>query len=663
MIIEHRVNPAQLHGIEINDYAAELARVSIWIGYLTWHRVNYQADTGRRPILDALDTIEHRDAILDWRDEKNGPMPTWRHGAACAGPATWPEAEFIIGNPPFLGSKLFRKHGLSDPYLDALYKNYDLPNTSDLCCYWFELARQRIAAPQPSAATKLSNPKPRVGLLATQGIRGRENRTVLDRIKHDGDIYMGWSDRAWILDGAAVHVSMVAFDDGTERVRTLDGTQVATISADLRSTTDTSGAAPLSENANIVFMGTTKGGGFDMPWIDAALLLGSPNPNQRSNADVLKPWINGSDVSQRNRGYWIVDYGVDRTELDASKYHAIFQTLEARVKPDRTKNRRQAYAESWWLHVEPRPALREAVSGLSRFLVTPRVSKYRLFNWFSNPTLPDSATFAFARSDDYFFGVLHSAIHEVWARRVGTQLREVESGFRYTPTTCFETFPLPWTPGKEPSAPRARHRSLWLEISEAAKELNELRENWLNPPEWIAQVRQLVDIKYRNELAAVPDEVRPLVRHSAVMAEACSHEAQIPGSRRARRDGLKHRTLTNLYNERPAWLRHAHKRLDRAVLAAYAAVDPQGNWNPDWADVYEPFGAGEIEVERKPAKKRLVKKKRTARPPAAPNGQPDYEAARTALAARKPIDEQILGNLLRLNAACASSAGEEHHSP
>lgn len=113
---------------------------------------------------------------------------------------------------------------------------------------------------------------------------------------------------------------------------------------------------------------------------------------------------------------------------------------------------------------------------------------------------------------------------------------------------------------------------------------------------------------------------------------------------------LKQRTLTNLYNERPAWLRHAHKHLDRAVLTAYAAIDPQGGWEPDWADVYEPFGAGEIETAPKPGKVRATKKKRTLRSRTiSPEQQARYEAARAALAARKPIDEKILANLLRVN--------------
>jgi hypothetical protein len=247
--------------------------------------------------------------------------------------------------------------------------------------------------------------------------------------------------------------------------------------------------------------------------------------------------------------------------------------------------------------------------------------------------VPDHQLIVFARSDDYFLGVLHSAVHELWARRMGTQL---EDRPRYTPTSCFETFPLPWPPGSEPAAPRAKNHALWQAISSAAADLDHLRENWLNPPEWIAKVERKVDITFRSQLFPLPESVRALVRRSAVMAEA------------AKDNKLKVRTLTNLYNERPAWLRQAHERLDRAVLSAYAAIDPAGDWDPDWSAAYEPFGAGEIEIRKKPEP---GEKSRAKIDP------PELIAAKqAAIAARAPIDERILANLLRLNQSRAAKS-------
>jgi len=170
----------------------------------------------------------------------------------------------------------------------------------------------------------------------------------------------------------------------------------------------------------------------------------------------------------------------------------------------------------WWRHTRPVPGMRNRIERLPRYICTPRVAKHRLFVWLEPDVLPDSATVAFAREDDYFFGVLHSRAHELWSLRMGTSL---EDRPRYTPTTCFETFPLPWSPGQEPTAdPRVQA------IADAAQELDRLRSNWLNPPD-------------------------------------CP-EAE-----------LKKRTLTNLYNQRPAWLQMAQEKLDRAVWHAYGWDD------------------------------------------------------------------------------------------
>jgi REP element-mobilizing transposase RayT len=779
-------------------------------------------------------------------------------------PAEWPEADFIIGNPPFLGSKVFRQNGLPDDYVAAIYGAYDRPKTSDLCCYWFEQARRAIQ----------KRPGTRVGLLATQGIRGGDNRTVLERIKQTGEIFMAWSDRDWILDGANVHVSIIGFggkpvaqppsagqaqpgaavlqakpsreiyrrnlphiqaperpifitfctlgrwvlppsvrsmvvshclhDNGVKHTMhglvvmpdhvhlilslkldtqgnifslsevmngikgasshsinkflgrkghlwqdesydhvlrseeslreaveyicanpvrkgladrvddwpwlwrewvegvaqppsarpvaqppsarpvaqppsaggaqpgaaelqqpMLDGRPVSHINPDLTADADTASARVLAENRGLAFMADTKGGAFDISGDEARFLLAQPNPNGRPNSDVLRPWVNGADITKRRRGMWIVDFGCETPMDEAAGYEGPFRVLRERVEPERRGNRRATYAERWWIHVEPRPAMRQALPA-GRVLGTPRVTKFRLFTFLDGHTLADAQLIVFARSDDYFFGVLHSSIHELWARRMGTQLREVESGFRYTPTTCFETFPLPWPPGKEPVAqmpssgtvaqtppsgqaqvgapvphdaqpgaavPRSSSVAqtpasgkaqvgapvpqeaqpgapVLQRIAEAARELNDQRERWLNPSEWIDPIAQGIDSA--DSFADVPPEARPLIRQSFIMAAA------------ARDPRLKKRTLTNLYNERPTWLRLAHEKLDRAVLAAYAAADPQGGWSEDWADVWKDTGAG----------------------------QP-LPAAHPLSARRAEIDQKVLANLLRLNLARA----------
>ncbi|MCB9932172.1 MAG: class I SAM-dependent DNA methyltransferase [Planctomycetes bacterium] len=496
------VEPGQLYGMEVNHYAHELAQIVVWIGYIQWHTRNGYA-VPKEPILKPLNNIMFMDALL-----KGGAA-----GQPRAVRPEWPEADFIIGNPPFLGAKKLRL-GLGDEYVETLFKVYEgsVAGSADLSVYWHERARELV---------ELGRVK-RAGLLATQGIRGGGSQKALRRVLETGKIFDAWSDREWILDGAAVHVSIVCQDNGQEVECSLNGTTVPGINADL---TSASGAnltttATLTENIGIGYIGDVKAGKFDLTAEEAEQLLGaSGNPDGRSNSDVVVPWANGQDVTQRNKGKWIVDFGSEMPEDQAALYERPYELVRQRVKPARDRVKRKRYREFWWLHAEPCEAMRRAIRPLSRFVVTPTIAKHRLFAWLEHPTLPDHQLVVFAREDDYFFGVVHSVVHERWALRLGTQLREKESGARYTPTTSFETFPFPWPPGKEPAGDR-----LVEAIASAAKELNELREGWLNAP------------------GLSPAEARK-------------------------------RTLTNLYNKRPEWLHLAHLKLDRAVFAAYGWHD------------------------------------------------------------------------------------------
>jgi type II restriction/modification system DNA methylase subunit YeeA len=357
--------------------------------------------------------------------------------------------------------------------------------------------------------------------LATNSIRGGANRKVLERIKATGDVFWAQSDRDWILEGAAVRVSMVGFDSAEETSRTLDDQAVLAINSNLAASIDLTRAHRLAENANLSFMGVTPAGSFDIPeataraWMD--LLV---NPNGRPNSDVLRPYFNGMDLTRRPRGVWIIDFGVGTALEQASLYEAPFEHLVTYVKPERAANNRQAYREKWWLFAESRPAMRAALSSLKRYIGTSMVSKHFQFSWIPSKVLPANLVIVVAREDDYFFGVLHSKPHKLWSLRMGTSL---EDRPRYTPTTTFETFPFPWPPGQEP-LDDARVEA----IAAAARELVRLRDAWLNPPD--------------------------------------ASEAE-----------LKKRTLTNLYNARPTWLDNAHRKLDAAVFAAYG-------WPTDLSD-------------------------------------------------------------------------------
>jgi hypothetical protein len=563
------VNPTQLHGLEINAYAQQLAQVAIWIGYLQWmHHNGFKAPD--RPVLSPIESVRHTDAILDLSDPEHPKEPEW------------PEAEFIVGNPPFLGGKLLRTN-LGDESVGQMFRVWDgrVPKEADLCCYWFEKARGQL---EQGKCT-------RAGLLATQGIRGGANRKVLQAIKQTGDIFFAESDRDWILDGAAVHVSMVGFDDGTDKHRVLDGEPVKTIHANLSAAADTTKARPIPANLGLSFMGDTKGGAFDIPENLALEMLRTPNPHGRPNSDVVVPWVNGLDITRRPRDMWIIDFGVDMPEERACCYEAPFGHLQRAVKPQREKSR--STVGCWWSHERPRPDMRRLVSALPRFIATMTVSKHRLFVWMESPTLPDHQLIVFAQCENAILGILHSRAHEVWAVILGTRL---ETRPRYTPSTCFETFPLP-----EPTKVQA------AAIGEAARELDALRSRWLNPPEWtkteVLEFPGSVDGPWARYID--PATVRPCLPSPAQAGEGRSRAH--PRRSRARRPhpgplpegegtgigtvrwprvvlrdpdcaaSLKDRTLTNLYNERPTWLDLAHKKLDAAVLAAYG-------WDPGISD-------------------------------------------------------------------------------
>ena len=493
-LLPHQVHPSQLYGLETNVYAHELASVVVWIGYLQWLNDN-GIGWPTEPILRKLDNIQHRDAILA-HDAEGKPVE----------PA-WPDADFIIGNPPFLGGGLLRRE-LGSEYVESLQRLYEgrIPPQSDLVTYWFEKARAQINAKKTR----------RAGLLATQGIRGGVNRTVLERILETGGIFMAWSDRDWILDGASVHISIVGFDDGSQTERCLDGRPVSLIHANLTSEADTTTAEMLAENAEICFRADEKGGPFDLESTVAhAMLSAAVNVNGRPNSDVLYPWVNASDITGRSRGMWIIDFR-GMTLEQAAAYELPFEHLVREIERERleaaSKGREIKPRDRWWLHRRPGSEMRDAVAHLPRYIGTIATGKYRSFVWLDHNVLPDHALYIFARSDDYFFGILHSRLHEVWALHMGTAL---EDRPRYTPTSTFETYPFPWPPGHEPKD------SLLVEaIAEAARELVEKRDAWLNPPD------------------ASPEE-------------------------------LKRRTLTNLYNARPSWLAEAHRKLDAAVFAAY----------------------------------------------------------------------------------------------
>ena len=605
--------PHNVLGIELNEYAAELARVTVWIGELQW-RIEHGYEFKTNPVLEPLDNIECRDALLTWLPGRpalveqvgadSGAQAGQRPGAhepavpksppTSAPPAprsdvrleaveaAWPRASVVVGNPPFLGGS--KKRGeLGADYFKTLNTVYAdrVPGFGDLVCYWFDKALKAIEGNGLGAA----------GLVTTNSIRGGANRKVLDAIDQRSHIFEAWSDEAWVNDGAAVRVSLICFGNVTGAQ--LNGDEVGAIHADLTpanldgSSADLTTAKPLPEAAGTCFMGASKKAPFDIEGHTARDWLTRPNPHGKSNAEVLRPLCNGIDLTRRWGDRWIVDFGTQMPEADATLFEAPYAYVAGAVRPIAIKNSDKQVARNWWRHARPRVDMRTALAPLPRFIITAAVAKHRTFIWMHTAVLPDQATLATARADDTTFGILHSRFHELWSLRMCTWLG-VGNDPRYTPTTCFETFPFP--AGLTP-ADTAHQRTETLEdgsvipasvfkqnqavapvgsihiatntvatataIARAAKRLNDLREAWLNPAEWTDRVPEVTPLGMTT--SPYPDRILPKPGFEKQLAE---------------------RTLTKLYNQRPAWLNSAHQTLDKAVAAAYGWAD----YTPDMPD-------------------------------------------------------------------------------
>lgn len=511
--------PHNVLGIELNSYAAEMARVTVWIGEIQW-MLKHGMPYSRNPILKPLETIACCDAVMN----------------ADGSEADWPKCDSVVGNPPFLGDKRMRS-ALSDEYTERLRNCYAgrVSGGADLVMFWFEKARAQIEHGKCQ----------RAGLVATNSIRQKRNRTVLERILATGDIYHAWSDEDWINEGAAVRVSLVCFASKNHGLPVvLDNKKVEAINADLtaggESGADLTQAQPLAENADSSYFGLCLAGAFDVPGDVARSWLNMPNPHGQPNRDVLRPLRNGNDILKGNKDRWVIDFGPNMSESEAALYEAPFSHVIQHVKPKRITNNRKSRAEKWWRHGEARPGLRRAIAGLSRFIATVETAKHRVFVWLPVSVAPEHKLVVIPRDDDVTFGIVSSRVHVVWAVAQGSTLEDRPV---YTASRCFETFPFP--PGLTPNLKPDQYSNAQANsIAAAARNLNELRERWLNPPEWTDRIPE-----------GVPD-------YPVRIIPKLGHEQD-----------LKKRTLTNLYNERPQWLENAHRDLDAAVALAYGWTD------------------------------------------------------------------------------------------
>ena len=529
-----KVGPENVLGIELNAYAAELARVTVWIGEIQW-MLNHGFSLAKNPILKKINIIDQRDAVVN----ADGSEPNW------------PTVDVIVGNPPFLGDK--RMLGaMGDEYVKRLRNCYQgrIPGGADLVTYWFEKARTQIETGKAKA----------VGLVATNSIRGGANRKVLERICETMTIFNAWSDEQWFNSGAAVRVSLICFGN-MELTPVLNGEAVAAIHTNLTAggdgICDLTQAQPLIENIETSFFGLCLAGAFDISGDMARQWLCQSNSHGCPNSDVLRPLRNGNDILKGSKDRWVIDFGNNMEEEAAARYEMPFDYIVKQVKPIRLINRERVRAEKWWRMGRPRPELRKTIKGLFRYIATVETAKHRIFVWLPISVAPEHRLIVIAKQDDMNFGILSSLFHTSWATSIGGRLG-VGNDPIYNSTRCFQQFPFPigLTPVDTGGAiatlesgaiipmVAAEYQDHAKAIAEAAFELNQLRENWLNPPDWIERQPEVV--------AGYPDRIIPKPEYAAE---------------------LKQRTLTNLYNQRPDWLVNAHQQLDCAVAAAYGWED------------------------------------------------------------------------------------------
>ena len=474
----------------------------------------------------------------------------------------------VVGNPPFLGDKKMRRE-LGDTYVDALRATYAgrVPGSADLVCYWFEKSRAAIEAGEIK----------RAGLVSSNVLPvGGSNRKVLDRVVATTLIYEAWRDLPWVNNGAAVRVALIAFGDAVNLPLLLSGREVQRIGADLMETKNSlsspaqSGAPrSLIENKSAALQGITKGGLFEVRGSVAREWLCAPNPNGRSNADVVRPWWNGEAVTQRNPDKWIVDYH-GLTEMQAALYEGPFKHVLSHVKPERDKNNEPSTRRNYWLFKRSGAEMRSQILSLPRAIVSPETPTHNVFAWIPAAVIADKNLIVIARSDDVTFGVLSARIHRAWIQRFGAPYGDHPTARRYNSSRTFVPFPFPagLTPADTahqrtealdsgaliPADLAAPMREAASAIGQAAQQLDTLRQRWLNPPEWTRRVPEVVPLGL--DVSPYPDRIEPKPGLSEVDAKA-----------------LAKRTLTNLYNQRPAWLAQAHAQLDAAVAAAYGWAD------------------------------------------------------------------------------------------
>lgn len=459
----HQVGPHQFLGMETNRRAVAIADLVLWIGHLQWH-FRTRPHAPREPILEKLDHIYKRDAVLSW---DGWPIPHWRDGREILPNPhrpSWPEAEFIVGNPPFIGGKDLRAR-LGAAYVEALWAAHPQMNESaDLVMYWWDRSAELLTQP----GTHLR----RFGFVTTNSITQLFQRRTVERHlagKRPLSIVMAIPDHPWTKaerDSAAVRIAMTVARAGshdgklcsvlsetrldTDQPQIELGVSEGRINSDLTIGVDMTQAAPLRSNHGLCSPGVKlHGAGFIvMPAEAQALGLGL----RKGLDNHVREYRNGRDLTARSRDMMVIDlFGLAAEEV-RDRFPEVYQYLKRTVKEEkdgngkligRDANRRESYRELWWVFGEPRRELRPALAPLQRYIATVETAKHRVFQFLDAAILPDNKILAIALSDAHTLGVLSSRIHETWYLASAGKRGVYERDAVYVKSRCFDPFPFP----------------------------------------------------------------------------------------------------------------------------------------------------------------------------------------------------------------------------
>jgi hypothetical protein len=449
----HSVDPHQFLGLEINPRAAAIAELVLWIGYLQWH-FRTKGAAPEEPILRAFKNIQVKNAVLTWDGE---PVPKIVHGKETypnARRPDWPAAEFVVGNPPFIGASYLRGR-LGDAFAEALWEVHSNMNESaDFVMYWWDRAAELL--------TRKGTVLRRFGLITTNSISQVFQRRVIEKhvkAKKPISLVMAIPDHPWTKatdDAAAVRIAMTAAEagsiDGVLREVTLEKNlgsdsptvefkeTYGTINADLTVGADIAAAKSLQSSEGISHDGVKlHGSGFIVTPSEARHLGLGLRADLRS---YVRDYRNGRDLAQRPRGRMVIDlFGLDVNQV-RQRFPEIYQHLLVTVKPERDRNNRESYRTNWWIFGEPRRELRPALNGLTRYIATVDTARHRVFQFLSAEIVCDDKSVIIATDDAFHLGTLSSRVHVVYSLRAGGWLG-VGNDAVYTKTRTFDPFPFP----------------------------------------------------------------------------------------------------------------------------------------------------------------------------------------------------------------------------